>query len=58
MLEEDPAEITVHLVQFEKDVPFCMPGAEGTNAFYIVTPLNMVNFESQTTGAPSINYSW
>ena len=30
MLEEDPAEITVHIVQFEKYVPFCMPGAEGT----------------------------
>ena len=30
MLEEDPAEITVHLVQFEKYVPFRMPGAEGT----------------------------
>ena len=35
MLEEDPAEITVHLVQFEKYVPFCMPGAEGTNAFVV-----------------------
>ena len=30
MLEEDPAKITVHLVQFEKYVPFCMPSAEGT----------------------------
>ena len=35
MLEEDPAKITVHLVQFEKYVPFCMPGAEGTNAFVV-----------------------
>ena len=41
MLEEDPAEITVRLVQFEKDVPFCMPGAEGTfvNAFVVGTRL-------------------
>ena len=30
MLEEDPAKITVHLVQFEKYGPFCVPGAEGT----------------------------
>ena len=37
MLEEDPAKITVHLVQFEKYVPFCMPGAEDTfvNAFVV-----------------------
>ena len=35
MLEEDPAEITVHLVQFEKDISFCMPGAEGTNPFVV-----------------------
>ena len=35
MFEEDPAEITVHLVQFEKNVPFCMPGAEDTNAFVV-----------------------
>ena len=35
MLEEDPAKITVHLVQFEKYAPFCMPGAEGTNAFVV-----------------------
>ena len=37
MLEEDPAEITVHLVQFEKYVPFCMPCAEDTfvNAFVV-----------------------
>ena len=37
MLEEDPAKITVHLVQLEKYVPFCMPGAEGTfvNAFVV-----------------------
>jgi len=30
LLEEDLTEITVHLVQLEKDVPFCMPGAEDT----------------------------
>ena len=35
MLEEDPAEITVHLVQFEKYVPFCVPGAESTSAFVV-----------------------
>ena len=35
MLEEDPAEITMHLVQLEKYVPFRMPGAEGTNAFVV-----------------------
>ena len=37
MLEEDPAEITVHLIQFEKYVPFCMPCAEDTfvNAFVV-----------------------
>ena len=36
MLKEDPAKITVHLVQFEKHVPFCMPSAKGTfgNAFF------------------------
>ena len=39
MLEEDPAKITVHLVQFEKYVPFCVPGAEGTffNVFLVTS---------------------
>ena len=35
MLEEDPAKITVDLVQLEKYVPFCVPGAESTNAFVV-----------------------
>ena len=37
MLEEDPAKITMDLVQFEKYVPFCMPGAEDTfgNTFVV-----------------------
>ena len=37
MLKEDPAEITVHLVEFEKYVPFCVPGAEDTfgNTFVV-----------------------
>ena len=35
MLEEDPAEITVHVVYVEKYVPFCVPGAEGPNAFVV-----------------------
>ena len=30
MFEEDPLKTTVYIVQFEKYVPFCMPGAEGT----------------------------
>ncbi len=36
MLEQDPAKITVQLVQFEKYVPFCVPGAEGTFGIALV----------------------